>query len=968
MKKYLFFYLLFCGCFKAFSQIEKPIKVLPTAIIKNTLQKTGLESGYNVSRSEALANGFTINLPTPDGEDLKLSPIESPVMSIELSKKFPSIKTYRLYSSNKKSEVSGVLTISPEGINALIFTNQGNILISPANLAEDKYFVFYQNDTDLKESCEIGDEHIRNFGNNNRIKSIQDFSNGTTLRSYRMAIVTTGEVYTNNGSTVAAAQAVVVSMVNSLRAVYEKEVAVTFTLVATKIYDNPTTDPFNGSSASSAALAFGALSTSEPANFALNLYDIGHVIHHSPGGGGVAYLNGPCKNFNVSSGTSPIKAGGWSGGTTTTLGTFIHEVGHQFSAGHTFNSVNSGCSGNIMTSSAFEPGSGSTYMSYWGNCSPDNISGSVNRTYFHANSLESIISFSASSTCSVNTSTGNNVPVMNVNPNGNTLIIPKGTPFRLEGSGADADGETILFNWEQYNLGTTRGGADEAQGSTDSPIFRSFVPSTTGNIREFPTLSSILAGSIASNDEALPQVARTLTFRLTGRDGRTTGGGSESKTLTLTVDNSGPFLITSQNSSALWIVGRTANINWSVNNTNVAPINCANVKISFSTDGGQTFPYILIASTPNDGSHTITVPNLLTTQGRIKVEAIGNIFFDINNFSITVSNSCLSGVSEILPSNDITATEGDASLNLSLFGVGANITSKSGSLTTTDPATKLSALNISTNTCTNFSNPTYFDIYPFKVISTGNYTFTRTVGATYVIMNFYNGTHSPNSVCSNWIGSSASYNGSSVSVANTITLTLTPGVYYMVVAGFNATTPTYPASYAITFSSGVYENIPTTPYSYSKIIVKNGTIVAVDVITNLSNSTNYPSGEYTIYGVSHGDGADFSTYVGGSFTVLQSAIGTGAICATISTNSKAVTIQSPCPTTLTLINNATPSQNITSGTLTKQAALSNGSIIASNFITGVNTRATYQAKNIQLNAGFKAENGVVFLAEIGGCN
>jgi hypothetical protein len=82
-------------------------------------------------------------------------------------------------------------------------------------------------------------------------------------------------------------------------------------------------------------------------------------------------------------------------------------------------------------------------------------------------------------------------------------------------------------------------------------------------------------------------------------------------------------------------------VTWNVANSSGAPINCANVKISLSTDGGNTFPITLTASTPNDGSETVSIPNTPTTTARIKVEAVGNVFFDISNtnFSITGSGS-----------------------------------------------------------------------------------------------------------------------------------------------------------------------------------------------------------------------------------------------------------------------------------------------------------------------------------------
>jgi hypothetical protein len=102
-------------------------------------------------------------------------------------------------------------------------------------------------------------------------------------------------------------------------------------------------------------------------------------------------------------------------------------------------------------------------------------------------------------------------------------------------------------------------------------------------------------------------------------------------------------MLSAPNSTVTWTGGGQQTATWSVSNTNNAPINAANVKLSLSTDGGLTFPVTLAASTPNDGSQTITVPNgLFSTLARVKVEAIGNIFFDLSdaNFTVTPGDGC----------------------------------------------------------------------------------------------------------------------------------------------------------------------------------------------------------------------------------------------------------------------------------------------------------------------------------------
>ncbi len=268
--------------------------------------------------------------------------------------------------------------------------------------------------------------------------------------------------------------------------------------------------------------------------------------------------------------------------------------------------------------------------------------------------------------------------------------IPVRTPFALTGSGTDADGDALIYLWEQTNNGD---GTELASNLKDyGPLFRVFgddaVVSTAdsltspspginiadgGSSRVFPDMAQILAGNtnaatgacpaaIGSDglplpeDEQLPDTLldcyseflptsdylgsfeggddRVLSFRLTARDNFPNGGGNAYDDVDLRVDPSaGPFLVTSQATAGATVAGGSSvPVTWAVNNTRKL---ADSVKISLSTDGGASFGTVL-AATPNDGSETLTMPNVTASDVRLKIEAVGNYFFDVNDASFAL--------------------------------------------------------------------------------------------------------------------------------------------------------------------------------------------------------------------------------------------------------------------------------------------------------------------------------------------
>jgi len=140
--------------------------------------------------------------------------------------------------------------------------------------------------------------------------------------------------------------------------------------------------------------------------------------------------------------------------------------------------------------------------------------------------------------------------------------------------------------------------------------------------------------------EILPSYARSLKFRLTVRDNRAGGGGVDYDEIQFDVtDAAGPFLVTEPNTSVTWLGNTVQTVMWDVANTSIAPVNATDVNILLSVDGGVTYPVTLSANTSNDGAEQVLIPNDPTMEARIKVEAVGNIFFDISNEDFTIEDN-----------------------------------------------------------------------------------------------------------------------------------------------------------------------------------------------------------------------------------------------------------------------------------------------------------------------------------------
>ncbi len=599
----------------------------------------------------ATSNPVVIPLPMPDGTFAKFRIVESSIMEPELAAKFRDIKTYSGQGIDDRTATTR-FDLTPTGFHAVVLSLQGVISISPISNGDQTAYTSY-NAKDLPRTagdfrCQVDESNEKLVGQTPEMNP--NFVIGTTLRTYRLAMGVTAEwTAAYGGGTIPGGLAAVTTAVNNVNAVLEKETAIRLILVANEnllISTNTATDGYTHC----ADPNFCDVSTTLDVENETKLdsvigsanYDIGHVMDGEPvmfgsSAFGAAFF-GVCVDGTKGKGGGIYRSS--PPDSPTCIRSLTHEMGHQFFARHTFNGTTSGCGFfNRDPLSAYEPGSGSTIMSYTGNCDTENLPAT---SLYHTATLEQITAYSTTgggNTCAQQISTGNNPPVL---APGGAFTIPKGTPFTLTAIASDIDGDMLTYSWEEFdNAAATAPPNTDADGQ-QRPIFRVFDPVISPS-RTFPRLSDIL-NNTSTFGEALPAITRTMTFKVTVRDNHAGGGGVVNGATTLSIaGGAGPFAVTAPNTAVTWTGGATQAVTWSVNSTNLAPVSCANVKISLSTDGGSTFPLILAASTPNDGTENVTIPNgVSSTQARVKVEAVGNIFFDISNanFTVTPGGTC----------------------------------------------------------------------------------------------------------------------------------------------------------------------------------------------------------------------------------------------------------------------------------------------------------------------------------------
>lgn len=593
--------------------------------------KTDLKAAPREGNENRSEETFLL-LPLPDGTEVQLKAEYAPIVGSELAAKYPEIRSYIV----KGQGCSGRIGYTYKGFNGMLFTKQGTVYFDAIDASSGVYHCYYRND--YMNHFRGTKDHRCLVDDNDETLEILDIPeaqrggrSGEQLRTYRLALACTGEYASFHGGTITGALSAMVVTMNRVNGIYERDFAVRMVIIDNNddiIFLDANNDPYTNNSGPD---MLGENQSTCNSIIGSANYDMGHVF--STGGGGIASIRSVCSFQN--------KARGVTGGNSPTGDPFdidyvAHEMGHQFGGNHT---QNNNC--NRANQHSYEPGSASTIMGYAGIC-PPNLQGNSD-DYFHTHTWSEVTEFIINgngNNCATTTNTGNSAPVVTV-PNGD-FFIPIETPFLLEGSATDANGDDLTYCWEQYDLGPA-GSPDSPSG--DAPIFRSWNPREE-NYRVCPQLVNIIIGNTVFG-ETYPTYDRGLSFRLTVRDGNTAGGGVAYDLIEFeATEDAGPFVVTSPSQGESVEAENGYEITWDVANTDKTPVNCqlVNIELCSYNSGNQSLNILdtLALNTPNDGSETVYMsPDFIGGGKYIRVKAADNIFFNLNGgvFSIKAATA-----------------------------------------------------------------------------------------------------------------------------------------------------------------------------------------------------------------------------------------------------------------------------------------------------------------------------------------
>ncbi|HSD13993.1 MAG TPA: zinc-dependent metalloprotease family protein [Flavobacterium sp.] len=854
MRKNLLIALVQLTAFSLFAQEESLWKAIQQPAFHNNelLAKADLPNAYKlfnlnlpefqaalrkVTENKIPGNEVLVLFPNDEGDLERFRVHEASVMAPDLQEQFPTTRSFAGVSVENPGTIIRFSVSNEKGFSGLIKTaDRGTIIIDPLERNAQTYIVFNRKNNPKNNSpfaCSTDEAML--FENSNN-KSVLNNADDAQLRRFRLAMSCTGEYTAFHGGTVAGAMAAINATVTRVNGVFENDFNVRLILIGTNanvVYTNAATDPYSDAATGAGGAWNGELQSTLTSVIGEANYDVGHLFGATGGGGNAGCIGCVCVNGQKGSGyTSP--ADGIPQGDNFDIDYVAHELGHQFGANHTFTHATQ------VAVAQLEPGSGSTIMGYAGITGATDVQ-QHSDAYFHAISIQQVTNNVKGKGCPTLLVTGNAVPTANA---GADKTLPIGTAFKLMGSGTDANGlASLTYCWEQMDIGdatTTYPNTTKVTG----PNFRSFSP-TASPMRRFPRLADHVANGVGGNMwEIVPGVDRTLNFRFTVRDNRSGGACNESDNMTVFFDNAyGPFSVTSQNTSGIsWAIGSTQSISWSVNNT-TALTGSANVNILLSTDGGVTFPITLLANTPNDGTQTITVPDILSTNCRLLIEPTGNDYYAINTMPFAIGYSITTTCTDYTYNTSFTIPDNNTAYTVKSINVPTNLSVTDVNLRVVlnhsyvsdlqialvDP-NGTNQINVFNRSCTNNDNMNVlFDDQGVAMVC------ASPINGTYLpsqALSVYNGTNPQG----NWLVGIRDLGAADVGTVSSYTLTICSKTYTELAVACGAVTSNWngtswsngaPSKNTAVTLNGNYDTLINGSFTCCSLAIANGSLLKI---------------------------------------------------------------------------------------------------------------------------------------------
>lgn len=609
------------------SQIRKEVDVKYSYKVDLNEMRNLLRDAVETGKD---AKPVVILLPTVEGKIEKFAVYSNPVMEKSMAEQY-QLGSYVGVGIDDPSKYLRFST-SPTEMQSMIIKDGVFQFIEPITHDKKVYGVFYKTKRTASDNgfeCSTEEKNIKDIqsliqNGKKKLSSVGIASrpSSTKYRTYRLALSATGEYTQYFGGTVAAAVAQMNNTMTRVNGVFEKDFGIKLLIqnFPDIIYTNAATDPYTDN----LNLQLQQTLTTQVGNAN---YDIGHVFNAAGGNGNAGCIG--CICVNPAANNDKKKGSAFTQNNNPTGDLFdidyvAHEMGHQLGGNHTFSHSSENTGVNV------EPGGGTTIMGYAGITS-DNVQANSD-AYFHYASIDQVLTnLESKAGCGTSQNITTNTPPT-ISPLA-SYNIPKGTAYYLDATATDAENDTFKYTWEQYDSvgGNATISGDSGWGyNPEGSIARSFFRTTSGR-RYFPSLPLVMDGKLTNKPtwETVSYIPRTLHYAVTVRDENAMRPMLSSLETTVTVGNDGPFKFNGLTPSTVLYNNAANVIEWEVANTNAAPYNVANVKIDYTSDNGNTWTD-LIASTPNNGSYTLQMPSGLTGPIKLRISAIGNIFYAVS--------------------------------------------------------------------------------------------------------------------------------------------------------------------------------------------------------------------------------------------------------------------------------------------------------------------------------------------------